>query len=140
MMWSQYILGVPALTAAGLAALKFVTAAVVPVSGIEVHSLTFTNDPRPAIVQDRTVHASSRLVAKWSAQITSNGDLICVGGDYWPYPAGHETPTIDVDEWVGDSGCWARLPVNVTLQACAKYEWGDGESTAACTIGFRKEE
>ena len=140
MMWSQYVLGVPALTAAGLAALKFVTAAVVPMSGIEVHSLAFVNDPTPAIVQDRTVHASSRLVAIWSAQITADGVHVCDGSGSWPYPAGHKAPTIALNEWVGHEGCWERLPVNVTLQACAKYEWGDGQSTEACTLGFRKVE
>lgn len=140
MIYSQYFLGAPLLAAIGLGAMNFVEETIDPGPGIVVHSLTFTNDPSPAIVQDRTVYAQSKIIATWVAKITAGGAEVCEGHGAWPYPAGRKTPTMKIDEWVGESGCWGRLPVDVTLQACAVYEWGDGKKTEACSLGFRKVE
>ncbi|MGB1390304.1 MAG: hypothetical protein ACPG61_15610 [Paracoccaceae bacterium] len=138
MISSQYFVGVPFVTAGFLAAMKFVGSLVDPGTAIVIHSLTFTNDPEPAIVQDRTVLAKNALFAGWSAEITANGELECEGGGSWSYSAGHKTPTLPIDAWVGERGCWDKLPVDVSLQACATYRWGDGEHTKACALAFRK--
>lgn len=135
---SQYIIGVPVLATGFLAAMKFFGSLVDPGTGIQINNLTFTNDPVPAIVQDRTVLAKNALYAGWTAEITHNGQVLCSGSGSWSYSAGRKTPTLRVDEWVGGAGCWERLPKDVTLQACAKYRWGDGDHAEGCTLGFRK--
>jgi len=140
MIYSQYFLGAPFVAAIGLAAMNFVEETIDPGPGIVVHSLIFSNDPTPQIIQDRTVYAQNKIIATWSAKITAAGAEACDGAGSWGYPAGHKTPAMGVDEWVGESGCWGRLPVDVTLQACAVYEWGDGQRTEACSLGFRKVE
>ena len=139
-IYSQYILGVPFLVGIGLAALDVATEYVHPTVGIEVHQLQFTNADGPAIAQSRTVHAQSKIVAQWSAVIREDGEIACKGGGSWNYPAGTASPVIPIDDWVGDKGCWERLRPDAILQACAKYEWGDGEHSEACTLGFRKVE
>ena len=139
MISSQYLVGVPMVTAGFLAAMKFVGSLVDPGSGIAVNSLTFVNAPAPAIVQDRMVYAKTALYAGWEAVLAVDGKPICEGAGSWSYPAGHKSPIILIDDWVDDKGCWERLPVGVTIQACAKYKWGDGERTEACTLGFKKE-
>lgn len=139
MMATQYVIGVPAAAAVFVAAMNFVGDAIDPGTGITIHSLTFVNDPGPAIVQSRTVSAQNAIFAGWEAKISVGGKAICEGSGSWSYPAGTKAPVIDVDEWVGDVGCWDRLPVGVTMQACSEYKWGDGERTDACTLGFKKE-
>ncbi|WP_439150786.1 hypothetical protein [Sulfitobacter sp.] len=136
---SQYIVGVPVLTAAFLGAMEFFGSVIDPGVGIEIHSLTFTNAPRPVIVQDRTVVAEHTLFAGWEAKITIDGKAVCDGRGAWAYAAGHITAPVPFDEWVGEQGCWEKLPKDITMQACAEYKWGDGEEEKACSIGFRKE-
>lgn len=140
MIYSQWFLGVPVITTLGVGMLQVVTSMVVPPSGIVVNSLTFTNAPTPTIIQDREIKAKNKILAQWSASIVSDGEEVCHGSGSWNYPSGSAAIPIEFDEWVGEEGCWNSLPVNVTLQACAKYEWGDGEDTEACSFGFRKEE
>lgn len=140
MMHTPYAIGVSFLTFLGVSVINIADTAIAPATGIQVHSLSFTNDPAPMIVQDRTVTADRKLIARWEATITAGGVEACNGAGVWDYPAGHAAPKLDIDEWTGDAGCWHRLPANVTLQACAKYAWGDGESTEACSLAFRKVE
>lgn len=140
MMSIQWVIGVPAAGVVFAGVLKVLGSAIDPQSGIEVHSLTFTNDPAPAIVQDRTVHAANSLTAKWTTEVTVGGKVIdaCSGKGWWDYPAGRKTPIIRIDEWTGRPGCWDALPEGKTIQACAKYIWGDGDFASQCTLGFRK--
>jgi hypothetical protein len=109
---------------------------------IIIHSLQFTNDPEPAIRQDRTVTAKKKLTARWDAYISmSEGGQevrVCQGGGWWDYDGGRKAPVIPIDVWTGVDGCWASLPSSRPLQACAEYKWGDGESTTSCTITFKK--
>lgn len=140
MMYTPYVIGIPFITALGVAGLQIATETLNPKSGIEIHSLNFTNAPEPSISQNRTVYAKNKIVAQWSATIRAEGEFVCKGGGAWNYPAGTASPIIPIDQWVGEAGCWESLPVDVTLQACAKYEWGDGVFTEACTLGFRKVE
>lgn len=140
MMTTQWAVGVPLVGAAIGAALRLLGAAVTPDASIVVHSLTFTNDPQPSIYQHRTVTADNALTARWAAEIRVNGIAkdYCKGGGTWDYPAGEKNPKFDIDDWVGNVGCWDKLPAGVPLQACAKYTWGDGQVATQCTIGFRK--
>lgn len=140
MITSQWAIAVPAAGFLLAGVLRVVGTIIEPASGIEVHSLTFTNDPAPAIVQDRTVHAANSLTAKWTTEVTAGGKVVdmCAGKGWWDYPAGRKTPVIPFDEWTGSPGCWDALPYGVTLQACAKYTWSDGDFATQCTLGFRK--
>lgn len=140
MIYSQWLLGVPFITTVGVAGLQVLTSMIVPPSGIVINSLTFTNAPQPTIIQDRHIKAKNKILAQWTASIVLDGDEVCHGSGSWNYPAGDVAVPIEFDRWVGDKGCWNSLPVNVTLQACAKYEWGDGENAEACSFGFMKEE
>ena len=140
MMFTQWGLAVPVSGVALAGLLRVLGSAIAPESGIVVHSLTFTNDPNPAIVQDRTVTAGNALTAEWNAEIRVSGVAVddCKGSGFWPYPAGRKTPVIEIDEWTARAGCWDALPEGVTLQACAEYIWGDGQSARQCSLGFRK--
>lgn len=143
MITTQWAIAVPAAGVIIGGVMRILGSAIEPEAasaGIVVHSLTFTNDPEPAIYQHRTVTAQNALTARWAAEIRLNGKPLeyCSGNGTWDYPAGEKTPRIQIDEWVGRDGCWDRLPAGVPLQGCAKYTWGDGQVAAQCTLGFRK--
>ncbi len=142
-MMTNYLIAVPI---AGLmlgGVLKLAGGAIEPKSGIEIHSLTFTNNPQPSIIQDRTVIAANRLTARWDAYITfeSDGETVqtCKGGGWWDYKGGHLMPVIEIDQWTGYEGCWASLPKDIELKGCASYAWGDGQHTFKCSQTFRKQ-
>ena len=138
MISSQTIFGVSFVGAGFLAAMKFVGGIVDPGAGITVHSLTFVDAPIPAMVQHRTVFAEKALFAGWETVVIEDGRQKCGGAGSWAYASGEASPVIPFDAWVGDTGCWERLTAGATLQACAEYNWGDGENTKACSLGFRK--
>lgn len=139
---TQWVLGVPLLGVVGGGVMRVIGAVIDPAAGIVVHSLEFTTDPFPSIIQDRTVFADNALTARWKASITANGFSIpeCSGRGVWDYTAGHHTPKISIDRWVGSENCWVSIPENAILQACAEYTWGDGQTATQCTLSFRKED
>ncbi len=108
-----------------------------PAAQIMVHKLAYADG---YITQDRTVEGRGPLIARWDAEILhgQSRDPVCRGHGYWPYPLGRATPRIELEEWVGDPGCLARLQGGVTYQPCAKYTWADGVSTRQCGLGFQK--
>ena len=141
MMLSNSAIGIGFLGFAAGVFMRLVASSLDPDIGIIIHSLTFTNDPRPSIIQDRTVTAQNALTASWYAEITANGVVVpaCVGASVLAYPAGHKQPVLPINEWVGNGKCWDALPVGVPLQGCASYTWGDDVSAYQCTLTFRKD-
>jgi hypothetical protein len=117
-------------------------------AGIIIHSLTYINHDKPIVVQDRTITASNSLVANWKAYVRLENDpigmefndRICKGSGWWNYSGGHKSAIIDFDDWVGDVGCFERLPRGQNMQICASYFWGDGEKTQQCSNGFKLDE
>ena len=135
--------GTAILTVGLSAAFKALGWAVAVTPGIEIHSLSFSADPAPIIIQDRTVSTTAPLVARWEAEIVAvdGGQRrgMCSGSGSWDYSAGHRIAPIPVDDWVGDDGCYDRLlslPPGTSLQACARYSWGAGEGTSQCSLRF----
>ena len=148
-MIAQWVSGAAVVVLTGLSfggVLKLSGKAITPnitPAGITIHSLTFTNDPEPGIIQDRTVDAEKGLLARWDAYISqsANGSEVkmCQGGGWWNYQGGRITPNLSIDKWTGVKGCWASLPIGEPLQACAVYSWGDQTEARACSAKFRKE-
>lgn len=145
-MISHYTVAVPVLGLVFGGVLRIAGSAIEPdpiVPGIEIHSLTFTNSPAPAILQDRTVTAEAKLTARWEAYVSRSIEgqevKLCEGGGWWDYGGGRRKPAIEINEWVGESTCWQDLPLGVEFQACATYSWGDGETDFACSQKFKKE-
>jgi hypothetical protein len=114
-------------------------------AGIVVHSLTYVNDGKPVIVQDRTVTAEHSLVANWTAYVRGESDpieapeseRICHGSGWWNYSSSRKSAIIEFDDWVGEIGCFDKLPRSEVIQVCATYSWGDGSKTQQCSNGFK---
>jgi hypothetical protein len=110
--------------------------------GIHVSELEFIIDPveGAAIRQVRNVEGRRPVAAIWTASVTrqDNDEVICKGSGHFRYPVGARSPVLPLDQWVGDQGCWARLPEGVPLQACAEYEVGDQMPDTACSTIFAK--
>lgn len=105
--------------------------------GIVPHSLEYNG--AGAITQARTVYSEEPFAAVFKANIhtTQQPDfLICSGGGGWPYRPGFVEVNIDIDEWVGEAGCEAKLPNDTWLVACAEWQWGE-ESVSLCTPRFK---
>ena len=109
---------------------------------IHVSELEFVMDPLdgPAIRQVREVNGRRPVAAIWTATVSreDTDEVVCKGSGHFRYPVGLRAPVLPLDQWVGDEGCWSRLPQGTLLQACAEYEVGDRSPDTACSTLFAR--
>jgi len=99
---------------------------------IEVHSLDYSVDGGiPYITQSRTVSVDGPLlIAKWEAWVylIEGTELveICSGGDGADYTKGFLDHKMTFDYWVGESGCFDKIPDKSLVKIKARHTWGEG--------------
>lgn len=141
MIFSQAGFGASVITVTLAGLLALIGKVTAPEAHITVHDLSYRDDPFPAVVQDRTVYSSGKLVASWKAQVQVLDELewvpICSGSGFWEYDGGHKVFPIPFDEWVGDKGCFLKAATYDNVRVCAIYEWGDVGRERKCSAPFK---
>lgn len=111
-------------------------------ASIIISDLSFEVDPLegPAIRQVRTVRGARPVAAIWTASLrrADTDAVICSGQGHFRYPPGLRSPVLPIDRWVGEEGCWDKVPLGAPLQACAEYEVADNEPVTACSTIFTR--